>query len=116
MNNITKTKQSLQEAKKPNPKILLKKTLESSDFGFTEKGGNGRVKSKGKNLVVYDSFFYGEREALKRLVKNWSPGGHHYEYFTEEYNLKIKIVKSGSEFQSKMFKGDGAVWVELEVS
>lgn len=116
MNNFNKTQKVLSEAKKPNMAMLLKKTLEGPDFGYTDKGGNGLVKKKGKNLFVYDGFFYGEENAIKQLKKAWSPGGHDYEYFKDEYGMEIKVVGTGSDFHSKLFgKNLGACWVELEV-
>jgi hypothetical protein len=59
-----KTFKEILEAK-VNKTMLLKKTLEGPDFGYTDKGGNGRVKKKGKNLFIYDGFYYGEREAVE---------------------------------------------------
>ena len=114
MNNISRVSDLLSEA--ANATMALKKELEGPDFGFTEQGGNGRVKKNGKNLVIYDSFYYGENEALKNHIKKWSPGGTYAKYFDDEHGWKIKVVKSGSELKSKVYKNKlGAVWVEVEV-
>ncbi len=102
------------EAKKKTAREL-KKILESSDFGYTEAGGNGRCKIKGKNLIVYNSYWAGSQRHLDNLIKSWSPKGSNYEYFKEE-GFDIKIINSGSEPKSKIYKGEPSVWVELSVT
>ncbi len=72
--------------------------------------------SEGKNLFIYDSFYYGEDKAKASLIKTWSKGGTDYEYFKDEMNMEIKVVSSGSDFFNKLFgKNMGACWVEIEV-
>ena len=116
MDNFIKFKKYLYENQKSNKTMELKKDLESSNFGYTKKAGNGIVKKKGKNLVIYNSFFYDEKKAIKSLENDWSAGGSYYDYFKEEYGVEIKVVKSGADFNSNVFgKNTGAVWVEIEV-
>ncbi len=99
------------------PASVLVDTLKSDDFGFTEAGGNGRVKKSGKNVLVYDSFYYGGDEILEKLTKHWSEGGTYSNYFKEEFGITVKVVATGSDFHSKVFgKNLGAAWVELEVA
>ena len=97
----------------------LKKILEGPDFGMTTSGsgGNGVVKSKGGNIIVYDSFFAGSDRALQKIKSAWSPKGHYYEYFAKEHNMVIKIVGEDIAISSKIFKGSlGHVAVELSVN
>ena len=112
MNNFTKTSELLSEMAS-NPTMTLKKELESPDWGYTIKGGNGLVKKKGKNLMVYDSYYIGSDEALKRHVRGWSKGGEYEKYFGEQ-GYTIKVKSSGINMKSKHFSA-GDVYVELEV-
>jgi hypothetical protein len=98
------------EARPNDPKAAkeLKRILESPDFGFTEAGGNGRVKSNPDGTItVYDGFYYGEDEARQRHIEKWSENGSYGKYFKDEgYN--IKVVGSDSNHESKVFKRVGS--------
>jgi len=121
MNNISKTASTLNEMAS-NPTMSLKKELESNDWGFSIRGGNGLVKKKGKNLLIYDSYYYGGSDALKSHIKKWSLGGEYPKYFLENGGYYIKLVNSGQNLNSKVFKSGrsgsegGDVWVEIEVT
>lgn len=110
----------LSEAKKRNPNAEMIKILQSADFGYTEKGGNGRVKKDAGGVMIYDSFYYGEAEALKKLIASWKPNGHNYDYFKNEEGLVGTIKKSGSNTHSKIFKSGrsgsdgGDVWILVD--
>jgi hypothetical protein len=112
-------KELLTEAKGKTAKDL-KKELESSDWGYTEAGGNGRVKMKGKNIIIYDSYYYGGDKALKNHITKWSPGGENAAFF-EKDGYTFKVINSGSNVTSTVYKskasgGGGDVWVELEIN
>jgi len=107
----------LTEAKSPAAEI--KAELESDEFGMTEKGGNGRVKLKGSTLTVYNSFFFGGKDALDAIVKMWSPNGTYYNYFKEK-GFEIKVIGKDKEDISKVFNVKsgrlGHVSVDLEIT
>ena len=94
------------KAKTTSPKAAakeLKSILESADFGMTEAGGNGRVKANADGtLTVYDSFFYGQNEAMDRHKAAWSPGGHNADYFAEQ-GFDVKVTGTDTELRSKVF-------------
>jgi hypothetical protein len=110
------------KAKSPSPKAAakeLKTILESADFGYTAAGGNGRVKANADGtLTVYDSFYYGQDEAMTRHKAAWSPGGHNADYFAGE-GFDVKILGTDSELRSKVFgkkENAGHVAVTLAVT
>ncbi len=78
-----------------------------------------RVFTKDKNFIFADTFFYNEKEALDKLIKSWSPGGHYYDYFKDEYGIEIEIIATFSDFKAKgKFKkltDDGVVYLELGI-
>jgi hypothetical protein len=109
-------------AKAPSPKAAakeLKSILESADFGYTEAGGNGRVKANADGtLTVYDSFYYGQDEAMTRHKAAWNPGGHNADYFKEQ-GFDVKVIGTDSELRSKVFgkkENAGHVAVTLAVT
>ncbi len=106
-------KELLEKTKKKGARDL-KKILESSDFGYTESGGNGRVKIKGKTIIIYDGFWADSERYLKNLIKSWQ-GGENYKYFSDE-GFNFKIIDSGVEYKCKAYKGEPAVYVTLEFS
>jgi hypothetical protein len=107
------------EAKAPSPKAAakeLKTILESSDFGYTEAGGNGRVKANADGtLTVFNGFYYGERQARENLKADWSPGGHNADYFAGT-GYDVKVLGTDSELKSKVIKNGGHVSVTLAVT
>lgn len=92
---------------------VLKLIKTSGDFNDVED----TMYVKGNNLIVIDSFYYGEQRAQESLISDWSPGGTYYEYFTSTYNMQPTVVDSFSEFKAtgrhKKLSTDGIVGVEL---
>lgn len=78
-----------------------------------------QVYVKGGNLIVIDSFYYGQDRAIENLVRNWSPGGDMYEYFNKHYGLDFDIVHAFSEFKAsgrhRKLTDNGIVGVELKI-
>ena len=81
-----------------------------------------RVHTKGNNFVVVDTFFYGSGKAMKDLINDWSPGGTYYDYFLNEYGVKLQIVDSFLQMTArgryKKLTGSGnlgIVGVELKI-
>lgn len=77
-------------AKAALPKIV--KQLKSSDFGMTEKGGNGYALAKGGKLIIRDPYYYApDKKKLENKYKEWSANGTYGKYFNEEYGVTFKV-------------------------
>lgn len=72
------------------------KILRSSDFGYTESGGNGEALRKGNDIIIRDSWFYDGDKKLKQMKDNWSPGGFMHDYFKKEHGVGFKIIAARS--------------------
>lgn len=113
-NNTLKT-ESVTEGKMTSAKMvkIFKNTTDWGDMGE-------RVYVKKGNLVVIDSWYYGESKARKQLEDSWNPGGSNFEYWKETYGVELKMVDSFSEIRAsgrhKKLTTDGIVGVELEIS
>jgi hypothetical protein len=102
--------------------LAVQAALRSSDFGYTEAGGNGRTAvDPGGNLTVYDSYYYGGNDRHDSLKKRWSPDGDMHNWFAEQ-GYDIRVTGSGKNTTSKVFKTPrgsstkgGDVWVTLAV-
>lgn len=75
---------------------------------------------KDDNLVVTDSFFYGEEKALNSIKKDWSPGGTYHNYFKENYGVNLEVKDSFSDFKAtgrhkKMYGDSGVVGVHVSI-
>lgn len=92
---------------------VLKLINASKDFNDIEN----TMYVKGNNLIVIDSFYYGEQRAKESLINDWSPGGTYYKYLTSTHNIQPTVVRSFSEFKAtgrhKKLSTDGIVGVEL---
>ncbi len=101
-------------AKSALPKIV--KQLKSSDFGMTEKGGNGYVMVKGGKLIIRDPYYYApEQKRLKNKHNEWSENGTYGKYFKDEYGVKFKVdyVKTiDVEKKHKLWPG----YIEIKVT
>ena len=79
------------------------------DYVYVKKG----------NLVVIDTFFYGEDKAMKDLKNLWSTDGAYGKYFKDTYGIEFKVVDEFSEFKAsgkhKKLSDDGIVGIELKV-
>lgn len=105
-------RESLNESQSYTIKDLYKFLKTSDEFDFKD-----RVYMKDGNLVVIDTWYYGEDRALKNMKTNWSPGGMYYQYFLDKFGLNLKILKVFSEVKAtgihKKLTTDGIVGVIL---
>jgi cytidyltransferase-like protein len=107
--------ESVNEGKMTSAKMvkIFKNTTDWGDMGE-------RVYVKKGNLVVIDSWYYGESKARKQLEDSWNPGGSDFEYWKETYGVELKMVDSFSEVRAsgrhKKLTTDGIVGIELEIS
>lgn len=69
--------------------------LHGYDFDMKKAGnGNGVAKVVGQNLQITDTYFYGGKEALEKLVANWtsSSSGTYAKFFKEDYGITFTLV------------------------
>jgi len=109
-------KEHLNEAsKKPRTLKDIKKELSSSDFDMADE-----VYMKKGELVVVDTFFYGEDKAMKRLTDSWSTGGDMWNYFMDNYGVELEVTNTFSEFKAigrhKKLTDSGIVGVHLKIT
>ena len=103
------------EAKMTASKMVkvFKNKADWGDFG-------DHVYVKSGNLVVIDTFYYGEAKAIEDLTKSWIPGGSNYVYFRKKYGINMVIVDTFSEFSAigrhKKLTNDGIVGLVLKIS
>lgn len=74
--------------------------LHGYDFGMKKAGnGNGVAKVVGQNLQITDTYFYGGKEALEKLVANWtsSSSGTYAKFFKEDYGITFTLVSKNSD-------------------
>ena len=114
--NISEGFKEINEAKKMSAKDLLKIFKNEKDWGDLAD----YMFVKGGNLVVFDSFYYGEKDKLQQLKKKWSEGGSYYNYLKEELGIEVEIVDEFSEFKAtgryKKVVGDlGVVGIEIAI-
>ena len=116
LKTYTQLKESLNEAKIKKGSDIVKIMSNPAEWGSDMKD---RVFTKGNNFIFADTFYYGQQKALDDLIKSWSPGGHYYEYFKDNYGIEVEVVASFSDFKAKgKFKkltDDGVVYVELAI-
>ena len=74
----------------------VKKILHSSEFDMKDA-----VYVKKNELVVIDTFFYGEDRARKSLKDAWEINGTYGKYFYENFGLEFILTDSFSEFKAK---------------
>jgi hypothetical protein len=102
-------------SKKPRTLTDIKKELSGSDFDMADE-----VYMKKGELVVIDTFFYGEAQALKRLTDAWSTGGDMWNYFMDNYGIELEVTNTFSEFKAKgrhkKVTNDGIVGVHLKIA
>lgn len=116
MKHIKEFSEFINESKVKKGSDIVKIMSNPQEWGDDMKD---RVFTKGKNFIFADTFFYNEKEALDQLIKSWSPGGHYYDYFKDEYGVEIEIIATFSDFKAKgRFKkltNDGVVYLELGI-
>ena len=116
MKHVKLFEQFINEAKITKGSDVVKIMSNPQEWGSDMKD---RVFTKGKNFIFADTFFYNEKEALDKLVQSWSPGGHYYDYFKDDYGIEVEIVGAFSDFKAKgRFKkltNDGVVYIELAI-
>lgn len=115
-------KKHISEGRKSASLRDIVKALQSSDFGMTEKGGNGDARVVRGNLVVKDTCFFGCSAKLRAMVGHWTnPKEFMAKYAADEWNVRFKHVKSSVDEGGKIYgkkkpRGEGAVLtMELKV-
>jgi hypothetical protein len=115
MKHIKLFEQFVAEARKFGVKDMMKAFKNKEDW---DDAAN-KVYMKAGNLVVVDTWFYGESKAMKQLEDSWKTGGTNYDYWNKEYGLDFKIVDTFSEVRAsgrhKKLTSDGIVGVVLKV-
>lgn len=103
INESSVTADDLKKKKKVTATDIMKMFKNKNEWGdFADQ-----VKVKGKGLRVADTFYFDSDDALDKLKKDWSKGGHMYEYFSKEFGLQAKI--KGEEYWLKA----PAAWKKL---
>lgn len=104
------------EAKQFGTKEIMKELKNKDDWGDLAD----QVYMKSGNMVVVDTWFYGQDRAMKQLEDSWKKGGSNYDYWNKEHGVDFKIVDTFSEVKAegrhKKLTKDGIVGIVLKVT